>query len=123
MSASAGRFPDQMIRSSNPPRSSALAARTFFQQLLRLTSDAYCLASQLCVKLGEDAMAWVTADRALAAARRSGDPPPLAAASRRLSIAMRRQGHHRAAVTVLTSTALELDTGSPGTPASEISAY
>lgn len=91
--------------------------------LLRLTADAYCLASQLCVKLGEDAMAWVTADRALAAARRSGDPLPLAAASRRVSIAMRRQGHHRAAVTVLTSTALELDTGSPGTPASEIAAY
>ncbi len=93
------------------------------EHLLRLTADAYCLASQLCVKLGEDAMAWVTADRALSAARRSGNPVALAAASRRVSIAMRRQGQHRAAVTILTSTALELDTGHPATPARELAAY
>lgn len=91
--------------------------------LLRLTSDAYCLASQLCVKLGEDAMAWVTADRALHAAREGGDPVALAAASRRISIAMRRQGHHRAAVTILTSTALEMDTGNPERPTSSLAAY
>jgi transcriptional regulator with XRE-family HTH domain len=104
---------------------SASAARTpaHREQLLRLTSDAYCLASHLCVKLGEDAMAWVTADRALRAARRGGNPVPLAAASRRVSIAMRRQGHHQAAVTILTSTALELDAGRPGAPASDIAAY
>jgi transcriptional regulator with XRE-family HTH domain len=93
------------------------------EHLLRLTADAYCLASQLCVKLGEDAMAWVTADRALSAARHSGNPVALAAASRRVSIAMRRQGQHRAAVTILTSTALELDTSSPAAPAREIAAY
>jgi len=93
------------------------------EQLLHLTADAYCLASQLCVKLGQDAMAWVTADRALRAARGGGDPLPLAAASRRVSIAMRRQGHHQAAVTILTSTALDLDIGSPGAPASDIAAY
>jgi len=93
------------------------------EHLLRLTADAYCLASQLCVKLGEDAMAWVTADRALSVARRSGDPVTLAAASRRVSIAMRRQGHHRAAVTILTSTALELDTVNGSTRSGELAAY
>jgi transcriptional regulator with XRE-family HTH domain len=105
--------------------SSTGAARTLAdcEHLLRLTADAYCLASQLCVKLGEDAMAWVTADRALSAARRSGSPIALAAASRRVSIAMRRHGHHRAAVTILTSTALELDTSTPGAKPAELAAY
>jgi transcriptional regulator with XRE-family HTH domain len=90
--------------------------------LLRLTCDAYCLASELCVKLGEDAIAWVTADRALEAARRSRDPLAMAIASRRVSIAMRRQGHHRAAVSVLTSTATGLDTGTGNRPR-ELAAY
>jgi hypothetical protein len=63
------------------------------------------------------------ARRSRTSPRRSGDPVPLAAASRRVSIAMRRQGHHRAAVTILTGTALELDAGSPGAPASELAAY
>jgi hypothetical protein len=36
---------------------------------------------------------------------------------------MRRQGHHRAAVTILTSTAHQLDTSGPATPARELAAY
>jgi hypothetical protein len=74
-------------------RRSVAAARASFdtclyqRHLLRLTADAYCLASQLCVKLGEDAMAWVTADRALSVARRSGVPVTLAAYASRLSTA------------------------------------
>lgn len=93
------------------------------EQLLRLTADAYCLASELCVKLGEDAIAWVTADRAIGAARRSGDPVTFAAAARRLSIAMRRHGHHQAAVAVLTGTALDLGAGNGGAPARELAVY
>jgi hypothetical protein len=57
----------------------------------------------------EDAMAWALADRALAAARDSGYPQSIAIASRAVAIAMRRQGHHDAAVSLLTGTALELD--------------
>jgi DNA-binding XRE family transcriptional regulator len=94
-----------------------------YAYLFRLTSDAYCLASEVCVKLGQDAIAWITADRALAAARRSSTPLTLAAASRRVSIAMRRQGHHQAAVNVLTSAALALDTEVGSPPRDELAVY
>ncbi|WP_344317972.1 hypothetical protein [Acrocarpospora pleiomorpha] len=84
------------------------------QALIQL-SDAYALASELAVKLNQDGMAWVAADRALAAANRSGDPVSVGGASRSVAIAMRRQGRHEGAVALLTHAALGLgaDTGEP----------
>jgi transcriptional regulator with XRE-family HTH domain len=84
------------------------ASGTERDQLSMVLSEAYRLASELCVKLNEDGMAWVAADRAYGAAHASGDPSTIAAASRWIGIAMRRQGHHDGAVSLLTKTALSL---------------
>jgi hypothetical protein len=85
------------------------------EQAAALLADAYSLASSLCIRLRDDALAWVTAERARTAAQISGDPAAIAEAARRASIAMRRHGHHDSATALLTSTALGLgaETGKP----------
>ncbi len=86
-----------------------------YEALSALLADAYSLASNLCTRLHDDALAWVTADRARSAAQAGGDAASVAEAARVASIAMRRHGHHDTAISLLTSTALSLgaDTGSP----------
>ena len=86
-------------------------------------ADGYVLVSELAEKAGEDGMAWVAADRALAAARDSGDATTIAAASRAVAIAMRRLRHYDAATTLLTSTALSLGAGHGTPPAPVLAAY
>jgi transcriptional regulator with XRE-family HTH domain len=74
-------------------------------------SAGYRLASELCVKRNDDALAWVLADRALSAAQASGLGAPVAHASRSVAIAMRRAGHHADAVALLSQTAQQLHPG------------
>jgi hypothetical protein len=74
---------------------------------------------ELCIKLRDDALAWVTAERARSAAEASGDVASIAEAARMASIAMRRHGHHDTAITLLTTTALNLGSDS-GDPAPEL---
>ncbi|MEV6978831.1 XRE family transcriptional regulator, partial [Kitasatospora sp. NPDC093806] len=69
---------------------------------------AHVLATELAVKDSAD-YAWVTADRALTAARASGSPVVLGEAARVLAITMRRSGRITSAVRLLTSTAAGLD--------------
>jgi transcriptional regulator with XRE-family HTH domain len=78
------------------------------EQITLLLSTGYRLASELCVKRNDDALGWVFADRALTAARDSGNPAGIARASRSVAIAMRRAGHYRDAVHVLSTNALQL---------------
>ena len=47
-----------------------------------LLADAYSLASDLCTRLHDDALAWVTAERARSAAPASGDVASVAEAAR-----------------------------------------
>jgi hypothetical protein len=89
------------------------------EQIAALLADAYSLASELCIKLRDDALAWVTAERARSAAEASGDVASIAEAARMASIAMRRHGHHDTATTLLTTTALNLGADS-GDPAPEL---
>lgn len=79
-------------------------------------SGAYQLASELSVKLNDDGMALVAADRAHAAAQASGDAATIAAAARSIAIALRRLGHHDAATALLTRTALSLDVDTEPAP-------
>ena len=67
----------------------------------------YVLATELAVKSHAD-VAWVTADRALTAARASGDPVVIGEAARVLAITMRRAGRTGAAVGLLRDTAASL---------------
>lgn len=88
-------------------------------QTAALLADAYSLASDLCSRLHDDALAWVTAERARACAAVSGDPASIAEAARMTSIALRRHGHHDTATTLLTRTALDLG-ASAGDPAPDV---
>ena len=69
---------------------------------------SYVLATELALKQHAD-VAWVAADRALAAARASGDPVVVGEAARVLAITMRRAGRSGAAVDLLRRTAGSLD--------------
>lgn len=94
------------------------------RELLSATlATTYRLAAALCVKLDDDAIAWVLADRALTAAQHSGNPTCIAACTRAVAIAMRRAGHHDGAVQLLTTTAVNLDTNHGQISADTIAAY
>ncbi|AWN28155.1 transcriptional regulator [Streptomyces sp. NEAU-S7GS2] len=56
-------------------------------------ADLYNIATRLCIKLGEDGLVAITADRALTSARIGGDALTIAEAHRMVSSAWRRQGH------------------------------
>ncbi|MFJ9416671.1 helix-turn-helix domain-containing protein [Streptomyces sp. NPDC101227] len=56
-------------------------------------ADLYNIAARLCIKLGEDGLVAITADRALNSARIGGDALTIAEAHRMVSSAWRRQGH------------------------------
>ena len=55
-----------------------------------LLADAFILAADFAVKLNDDPLAWMTADRALQAAQAGNDPLTLADARRAVATAMRR---------------------------------
>ncbi|MEV5207638.1 helix-turn-helix transcriptional regulator [Micromonospora sp. NPDC053740] len=84
---------------------------------------AYVLASSVSTKLGDDAIAWVLADRALTASRETGNGVVMAAATHTVAIAMRREGHHDGALHLLTTTAEGLGADSGGADAALIAAY
>lgn len=63
-----------------------------------LLARAYAIASSLATKHGDDAIALAMADRARTHAQTSGDQRALTAATHVLAIALRRDGHHAAAL-------------------------
>ncbi|MFG3048798.1 hypothetical protein ACGFZR_28235 [Streptomyces sp. NPDC048241] len=67
-------------------------------------------ATRLCIKLGADGMAAVTADRALTAALGGADALTVAEAHRMVSSAWRRQGHFARATDVAVTAAQHLTT-------------
>ncbi|WP_320066851.1 helix-turn-helix domain-containing protein [Micromonospora sp. RTGN7] len=71
-----------------------------------LLVGAYRLAAQLLVKLGEPSLAWLAADRAMAAA--AGDPRRAALAAVPLAQALRALGQSRLAMTAATVAARRL---------------
>ncbi|MFE7191808.1 helix-turn-helix domain-containing protein [Kitasatospora sp. NPDC057541] len=68
---------------------------------------AHVIATEVAVK-GDAEYAWVTADRALTAARACGSPVAVGEAARVLAITMRRSGRIASAVHLLTATAADL---------------
>lgn len=62
------------------------------EERARNVAQLYNLAVRLCIKIGDDNLVAVTADRALTAARDGGDPLVVAEAQRMVSSAWRRQG-------------------------------
>ncbi len=95
--------------------SQAASIGTIREATSAVLADTYSLTTEWCIKQHQDPLAWVTADRALRAARASGNPTTLGEAARMVAIAMRRVGHYDAAADLLTATALNLgaDHGNP----------
>lgn len=79
-------------------------------------ADAYIVASGFMVKLGDDELAFATADRAAQAAAASGDPLTLADARRGIATVMRRTGHPDRARALLIIAADDIDPGRGATP-------
>ncbi|WP_189953228.1 helix-turn-helix domain-containing protein [Streptomyces alanosinicus] len=78
-------------------------------------ADLYNIAVRLCIKLGEDGLVAITADRALNSARIGGDALTIAEAHRMVSSAWRRQGHLARATDIAVRAAQEVraDRGTP----------
>ncbi|MEV7866138.1 helix-turn-helix transcriptional regulator [Streptomyces sp. NPDC088124] len=71
-------------------------------------AELYSIATRLCIKLGEDGLAAVTADRALTAALAEAGALTVAEAHRMVSSSWRRQGHYARATDVAVSAAQHL---------------
>jgi len=74
-----------------------------------LLADACILAADFAVKLNDDPLAWMTADRALQAAQAGNDPLTLADARRAVATAMRRTGHPDRACDLLIRACHDID--------------
>lgn len=86
----------------------ALGAHGHPEQAATAVAELYTTATRLCIKLGEDGLAAVTADRALTAALGGADALTVAEAHRMVSSAWRRQGHHARATDVAVTAAQQL---------------
>ncbi|MFJ9698366.1 helix-turn-helix domain-containing protein [Streptomyces fradiae] len=86
----------------------ALGASGHTEQAATAVAELYTTATRLCIKLGEDGLAAVTADRALTAALGGADALTVAEAHRMVSSAWRRQGHHARAADVAVAAARQL---------------
>jgi hypothetical protein len=94
------------------PSRVALAKALGYQGMPELSATAvaelYNTATRLCIKLGEDGLAAVTADRALTAALGGADALTVAEAHRMVSSAWRRQGHLARATDIAVQAAQQL---------------
>lgn len=73
-----------------------------------LLSTVYVTGNELAIKLHENPVAWVMADRAVAAAVASGDPMTIAKARWRAAISLRRSKHPHTASSLITTAAQDL---------------
>lgn len=78
-----------------------------------LLADAYILAADFAVKINDDPLSWMTADRALNAAQAGEDPLTLADARRAVAVAMRRSGHPGRACDLLVRACRDIEPASP----------
>jgi transcriptional regulator with XRE-family HTH domain len=81
-----------------------------------LLADAYIVAADFAVKINDDPLAWMTADRALQAAQAGNDPLILADARRAVATAMRRAGHPDRACQLLIRACHDIEPGRHQTP-------
>ncbi|MBB1242672.1 XRE family transcriptional regulator [Streptomyces durbertensis] len=81
------------------------------EQAATAVAKLYSIATRLCIKLGEDGLAPVTADRALSAALGGADAVTVAEAHRMVSSTWRRRGRYDRAVDIAVAAAQELGGG------------
>lgn len=81
-----------------------------------LLADVYSVASQLLIKVNQDDLAWLTADRAVRFAQDGSDPLALADGRRVLATALRRTGRPAQAQTMLLAAAAAIAPNAPAVP-------
>jgi tetratricopeptide (TPR) repeat protein len=75
-----------------------------------LSADAHHVAASILLKLDEEGLAWIAADRSMHAARRSQDPTIIASSARIITHALMNDGHLGAATTTAGHFAERLNT-------------
>jgi transcriptional regulator with XRE-family HTH domain len=96
----------------------ATAAQRADPHVQRVLAESYNLTTRALIKLEASGLEWLSADRALHAARTADDSPTLVEAQRLLASVARRAGHHDRAQVLTLAAASHLDlTGAR--PASE----
>ncbi|MEU5161793.1 XRE family transcriptional regulator [Streptomyces sp. NPDC020875] len=86
----------------------ALGRQGAAEESASAVAELYNTATRLCIKLGEDGLAAVTADRALTAALSGAGALTIAEAHRMVSSSWRRQGHYARATEVAVTAARQL---------------
>jgi transcriptional regulator with XRE-family HTH domain len=81
------------------------AASADSSNLWRIRARAYDLAAALLNRVGEHALAWGAADRAISAAEQSGQPLMIALGAYRMTYVLASRGHPREAVELATAAA------------------
>jgi hypothetical protein len=82
------------------------------QALLRartLSAEAHHVAASVLLKLGDQGLGWLAADRSMQAARASQDPVTIGSSARIITHAMMKSGHLKAATDMATTQAGRLD--------------
>lgn len=74
-----------------------------------LSAEAHHVAASILLKLDEDGLAWLAADRSMQAARQGGDPIIVGSSARIITHALMNDGHFGAATTTASTFAARLD--------------
>jgi hypothetical protein len=88
-----------------------------------LSADAHHVAAGLLLKLGDQGLAYLAADRSMRAAQTSGDPVTVAASARIITHTLMSGGHLETAVTTASSHAARLDRDIPAHTPESLSVY
>ena len=73
-----------------------------------LSAEAHHVAASILLKLGDQGLAWLAADRSLQAAQASGDPLTVASSARIITLALTSSGHRAAAANTASRYAQQL---------------
>ena len=93
------------------------------KQAFTLTSDVHHVAAGLLLKLGDEGLAYLAADRSMRAAQASGDPVTVGASARIITHALMNGGHLQAAVSTASAYAARLDHEIAAHTAASLSVY
>jgi transcriptional regulator with XRE-family HTH domain len=88
-----------------------------------LSAEAHHVAASILLKLGDQGLALVAADRSMQAARASHDPLTVGSSARIVTHALMSSGHHGAAATTASSQAACLDLDVPAHDRESLSVY
>jgi hypothetical protein len=93
------------------------------RQAHALSAEAYHVAASILLKLGDQGLAWLAADRSMHAAQASEDPLIAGCSARIITHALMAGGHHSAAVSTTRALAARLDRQIPAPTVRSLSVY